>query len=188
MSSHSLLQEIFLTQGSNPGLLHCRHIVYYLSQEGRCYICKIGGYICKIKNLLIASEECETKICSSLHSCQYRPGQCDPGSHTGVTFLRHHESHPYKWRNWDVMHVMKSSVFLQVSNRFELVAETSPCLSTHSELLLLALLHLGWLSWGEELIPNWLVVLCSCCSGAQLCPTPYNLMNCNMPGFMIKCT
>ena len=23
---HSLLQEIFLTQGSNPGLLHCRQI------------------------------------------------------------------------------------------------------------------------------------------------------------------
>ena len=99
VSSHFLLQEIFLTQGSNPGLLHCRHTVYHLSQEERCYICKIGGYICKIKNLLIACEECETKICSSLHSCQYRPGQCDPGSHTGVTFLGHHESHPYKWRN-----------------------------------------------------------------------------------------
>ena len=28
---HSLLQEIFLTQGSNPGLLHCRQILYCLS-------------------------------------------------------------------------------------------------------------------------------------------------------------
>ena len=28
---HSLLQEIFLTQGSNLGLLHCRQILYHLS-------------------------------------------------------------------------------------------------------------------------------------------------------------
>ena len=33
--SHSLLQEIFLTQGSNPGLLHCRQILYRLSHQGR---------------------------------------------------------------------------------------------------------------------------------------------------------
>ena len=26
---HSLLQEIFLIQGSNPDLLHCRHILYH---------------------------------------------------------------------------------------------------------------------------------------------------------------
>ena len=26
-----LLQEIFLTQGSNPGLLHCRQVLYHLS-------------------------------------------------------------------------------------------------------------------------------------------------------------
>ena len=28
---HSLLQRVFLTQGSNPSLLHCRHILYHLS-------------------------------------------------------------------------------------------------------------------------------------------------------------
>ena len=28
---HSLLQRIFLTQGSNPSLLHCRQILYCLS-------------------------------------------------------------------------------------------------------------------------------------------------------------
>ena len=28
---HSLLQRIFLTQGSNPGLLHCRQILYHRS-------------------------------------------------------------------------------------------------------------------------------------------------------------
>ena len=33
-SSHSLLQEIFPTQGSNLGLLHCRQILYHLSHQG----------------------------------------------------------------------------------------------------------------------------------------------------------
>ena len=31
---HFLLQGIFLTQGSNPGLLHCRQILYHLSYWG----------------------------------------------------------------------------------------------------------------------------------------------------------
>ena len=34
VGSHSLLQGIFLTQGSNPGLLHCRQILYCLSHPG----------------------------------------------------------------------------------------------------------------------------------------------------------
>ena len=33
-SCHFLLQRIFLTQGSNPGLLHCRLILYPLSYQG----------------------------------------------------------------------------------------------------------------------------------------------------------
>ena len=32
--SLSLLQGIFPTQGSNPGLLHCRQILYELSHKG----------------------------------------------------------------------------------------------------------------------------------------------------------
>ena len=34
MGHHSLLQKIFLTQGSNPGLSHCRQIFYCLSHQG----------------------------------------------------------------------------------------------------------------------------------------------------------
>ena len=34
MGSHTFLQGIFPTQGSNPGLLHCRQILYQLSHEG----------------------------------------------------------------------------------------------------------------------------------------------------------
>ena len=35
VDSHSLLQRIFLTQGLNPGLLHCRWILYHLSHQGK---------------------------------------------------------------------------------------------------------------------------------------------------------
>ena len=34
VGSHSLLQGIFPTQGSNPGLLLCRQIPYHLSHQG----------------------------------------------------------------------------------------------------------------------------------------------------------
>ena len=34
MSSLSLLQQIFPTQGLNQGLLHCRQILYQLSYQG----------------------------------------------------------------------------------------------------------------------------------------------------------
>ena len=34
MGSHSLLQGIFLTQGSSPGLPYCRQILYCLSHQG----------------------------------------------------------------------------------------------------------------------------------------------------------
>ena len=34
VGSHSLLQGIFLTQGSNPGLLHRRQILYHLNHQG----------------------------------------------------------------------------------------------------------------------------------------------------------
>ena len=38
VGSHSLLQGIFPTQGSNPGLLYCRRILYQLSHKGSLYI------------------------------------------------------------------------------------------------------------------------------------------------------
>ena len=34
VDSYSLFQGIFPTQGSNPGLLHCRQILYHLSHQG----------------------------------------------------------------------------------------------------------------------------------------------------------
>ena len=34
VGNHSLLYPVFQTQGSNPGLLHCRRILYHLSHQG----------------------------------------------------------------------------------------------------------------------------------------------------------
>ena len=33
VGNHSLLKGIYLTQGSNPGLLQCRQTLYHLSQQ-----------------------------------------------------------------------------------------------------------------------------------------------------------
>ena len=47
VNSHSLLQGTFLTQGSNPGLLYCRQILYQLSHQGspdsKKSACNVGG-------------------------------------------------------------------------------------------------------------------------------------------------
>ena len=40
----ALLQGIFPTQGSNPGLLHCRWILYHLSHEGSSWILEWVAY------------------------------------------------------------------------------------------------------------------------------------------------
>ena len=44
VGSLSLLQGIFPTQGSNPGLLHCRRILYQLSHKGSLRILEWGAY------------------------------------------------------------------------------------------------------------------------------------------------
>ena len=40
---HTLLQGTFPTQGSNPGLLHYRHILYHLSHQGSPRILGVGS-------------------------------------------------------------------------------------------------------------------------------------------------
>ena len=37
VAGHSLIQEIFLTQGLNLGILCCRQILYYQSHQGSRY-------------------------------------------------------------------------------------------------------------------------------------------------------
>ena len=41
---HALLQGIFPTQGSNPGLLHCRQLLYHLSHQGSPWILEWVAY------------------------------------------------------------------------------------------------------------------------------------------------
>ena len=47
----SLLQEIFPTQGSNPGLPHCRQILYQLSHKGSSEWEKIFANLISVKGL-----------------------------------------------------------------------------------------------------------------------------------------
>ena len=53
MGSHFLLQGIFLTQGSNLGLLHCRQIHYRLSQQGS------PAWVLKCSQILLQSSQPE---------------------------------------------------------------------------------------------------------------------------------
>ena len=48
VGSHSLLQGIFQTQGSNPGLPHCRQILYYLSYQGRTQSRRVWNLLCRL--------------------------------------------------------------------------------------------------------------------------------------------
>ena len=41
VGGHSLHQGVFLTQGSNPGLPPCRHILYHLSHQGGWWVIKL---------------------------------------------------------------------------------------------------------------------------------------------------
>ena len=45
MGSRTLCQEIFPTQGSNPGLLHCRQILYHLSYREDTFTVHIQGHL-----------------------------------------------------------------------------------------------------------------------------------------------
>ena len=54
VGSRSLLQGIFPTQGSNPGLAHCRRIPYWLSHQGNPHRCV---------SLFLASQFCSIDLC-----------------------------------------------------------------------------------------------------------------------------
>ena len=58
---HDLLQGIFPTQGLNPGLPHCRQILYHLSYQGNQSICLLGLISALLQSLCIC--------CSFLSGC-----------------------------------------------------------------------------------------------------------------------
>ena len=48
---HFHLQGVFLTQGLNPGLLHCRRMLYHLSYEGSPKFTRAGFYFQQLRRL-----------------------------------------------------------------------------------------------------------------------------------------
>ena len=64
MGRHFLLQGIFLTQGSNPGLSHYRHISYQLSHQGSpksvnkcCLLLHYGLYLPVLREIIESLKE-----------------------------------------------------------------------------------------------------------------------------------
>jgi len=47
---HALFSGIFPTQGSNPGLPHCRHILYHLSHQGSLDATKTSIFILRFRS------------------------------------------------------------------------------------------------------------------------------------------
>ena len=67
--NHSLLQGIFLTQGSNPGLLHCRQILYHWAARIMTII-----HAAAAKSL----QSCLT-LCDPIDGSLHPPGSTVPG-------------------------------------------------------------------------------------------------------------
>ena len=55
---YSLLQGIFSTQGSKPGLLHCRQILHYLSHQGSPIFSPHTYSYCRLQNLYPPALNC----------------------------------------------------------------------------------------------------------------------------------
>ena len=71
MGCHFLLQGIFPTQRSNPGLLHCRQILYHLYLSGRLRKC-------------LVAQPCPTLCNPRTVACQAPLSWDSPGKNTGV--------------------------------------------------------------------------------------------------------
>ena len=79
VGSHALLQEIFPTQRSNPGLLHCRQILSCLSHQGSPRILKWV-----VMPSSRGSSRPRDQTCLSYVSCIGRQGSGDSGKQTRV--------------------------------------------------------------------------------------------------------
>ena len=84
VGSHFLLQGIVPTQGSKPGLLYCRWILYHLSYQGIYFILffKINLFI------LIGGWLLHNQFSSVAQSC---PILCNPVNHSTPALPVHHQ-------------------------------------------------------------------------------------------------
>ena len=102
--SPSPLQGILSTQGLNPGLLHCRQILYHLSQKGkptreapskRKLITKVRAETNKIKNKMYLVKVSKTKIYESLTQWFLTKGlSTHPRGHLSMT------GDSFDWHKW----------------------------------------------------------------------------------------
>ena len=65
---YSLLQGIFLTQGSNLGLPHCRQILYHLSHDP--IIVLTGIYSNELKSYVVTKNMHTDVYSNFIHNCQ----------------------------------------------------------------------------------------------------------------------
>ena len=101
---HFLLQEIFLTQGLNPGLPHCRQTLYRLSHQGRwcVYICMyvyVYVYIYIYGILLRHKEEWNYAICRDMDG----PRDCHTDwskSEKQILYINIYMWNLEKWYQW----------------------------------------------------------------------------------------
>ena len=66
VGAHIFLQGIIPTQGLNPGLLHCRQILYHLSQQRSMYV------------VLCFLSQCQINYTAAAKSIQSCPTLCNP--------------------------------------------------------------------------------------------------------------
>ena len=90
---HALLQGIFPTEGSNPGLLHCRRILYQLSYpasliENRIWKTESGHLVCSLLLGMALTLEFLSKQSYKTHACISVP-VCIP-VYTYIIYLYEH--------------------------------------------------------------------------------------------------
>ena len=79
MGSLFLLQGIFPTQGSNPGLWHCRHIGHQLSHRGSPRILEWAACpFCRASSQPRSRTRFSCIAAAAAHSLQSCPTLCDP--------------------------------------------------------------------------------------------------------------
>ena len=95
MGCHCLLQGIFPMQESNPGLLHCRQILYRLSYEGSPAISQSCSNSCPLSQWCCLTISCSVIPLLLLPSIYLLP---DASQHQGAKVLELRlQQHSFQW-------------------------------------------------------------------------------------------
>ena len=124
MGNHSHLQRIIPTQGLNPDLLHCRQILYHLSNQGSPISPKVIIKQNKDKQLINQQRRCKgikeslkTVLCSvaSVISDSLRPQ--GPWVHQAPLFMGFS-----KQEYWSGLHLLLQETFLTQGSKLGLLS------------------------------------------------------------------